>query len=42
MLVLFPFELEIYEREGIAATYVGHPLADKIPMHPDTRGARLA
>ena len=42
MLVLFPFELEIYEREGIAATYVGHPLADRIPMVPDTIGARQA
>lgn len=40
MLVLFPFELEIYEREGIAATYVGHPLADRIPMVPDTISAR--
>ncbi|HEY7803962.1 MAG TPA: lipid-A-disaccharide synthase, partial [Orrella sp.] len=40
MLVLFPFELEIYEREGIPATYVGHPLADKIPMVPDQRAAR--
>lgn len=42
MLVLFPFELEIYQREGIAATYVGHPLADKIPMVPDQHGARMA
>ena len=42
MLVLFPFELEIYEREGIAATYVGHPLADKIPMVPDMMAARAA
>jgi lipid-A-disaccharide synthase len=40
MLVLFPFELEIYEREGIAATYVGHPLADRIPMVPDAVAAR--
>ena len=40
MLVLFPFELDIYEREGIPATYVGHPLADKIPMSPDQQGAR--
>lgn len=42
MLVLFPFELEIYEREGIPATYVGHPLADKIPMAPDQQAARSA
>lgn len=42
MLVLFPFELEIYEREGIPATYVGHPLADRIPMRPDQVRARQA
>jgi lipid-A-disaccharide synthase len=40
MLVLFPFELDIYQREGIAATYVGHPLADKIPLHPDRAASR--
>lgn len=32
VLCLFPFEPEIYERAGIAATYVGHPLADAIPL----------
>jgi len=42
MLVLFPFEVEIYERAGIPATYVGHPLADVIPLKPDRFGARLA
>ncbi|MCD8518010.1 MAG: lipid-A-disaccharide synthase [Burkholderiaceae bacterium] len=42
MLVLFPFELEIYEREGIPATYVGHPLADRIPMEPDSIRTREA
>jgi len=40
MLVLFPFELEIYQREGIPATYVGHPLADKIPMSTDKQAVR--
>jgi lipid-A-disaccharide synthase len=40
MLVLFPFELEIYEREGIEATFVGHPLADKIALEPDRLAAR--
>ncbi len=40
ILCLFPFEPEIYARAGIAATYVGHPLADVIPMVPDTQGAR--
>ena len=28
MLALFPFERPIYEKAGIAVTYVGHPLAD--------------
>lgn len=40
MLLVFPFELEIYKRAGIPATYVGHPLASVIPMTPDTAGAR--
>ncbi len=32
MLVLFPFEKAIYDNAGIAATYVGHPMADTIPL----------
>jgi len=40
MLVLFPFEEEIYQKEGIPVTYVGHPLADAIPMQPDREAAR--
>ena len=40
MLCIFPFETVIYERAGIAATYVGHPLASDIPLQPDTSGAR--
>lgn len=42
MLVLFPFEVEIYEKEGIPVTYVGHPLADAIDLEPDQAGARRA
>jgi len=42
ILCLFPFEPEIYARAGIPATYVGHPLADVIPMVPDVAGARTA
>src|SRR5690606_10195253 len=34
------FEEEIYRKAGIPATYVGHPLAEVIPMHPDTVAAR--
>lgn len=40
VLCLFPFEPQILAREGIAATYVGHPLANVIPMEADKRGAR--
>jgi lipid-A-disaccharide synthase len=41
VLCLFPFEPEILAREGIASTYVGHPLANVIPRDVDKRGARL-
>ncbi len=40
MLVLFPFEEAIYQKEGVPATYVGHPLAEVIPMRPDRLAAR--
>jgi lipid-A-disaccharide synthase len=40
MLVLFPFEDAIYRKEGIPVTYVGHPLADSIPLTPDRTAAR--
>lgn len=40
MLVMFPFEAEIYEKAGIPVTYVGHPLADRLPLEPDVEGAR--
>jgi lipid-A-disaccharide synthase len=40
MLVLFPFEVDIYRKEGIPVTYVGHPLAAAIPMEPDRAAAR--
>ena len=42
MLVLFPFEEEIYRKEGIPVTYVGHPLAGAVPMQPDRAAARAA
>jgi lipid-A-disaccharide synthase len=42
VLCLFPFEPEILAQEGIPATYVGHPLANVIPMEPDRKGARAA
>ncbi|MBY0573102.1 MAG: lipid-A-disaccharide synthase [Undibacterium sp.] len=40
MLVVFPFEEEIYRKAGIPATYVGHPLAQVIPLQPDVEAAR--
>ena len=40
MLCVFPFETEIYAKANVPATYVGHPLADTIPMTPDPRAAR--
>jgi lipid-A-disaccharide synthase len=40
VLLLFPFEQKIYEEAGIAARYVGHPLASIIPAAPDATAAR--
>jgi lipid-A-disaccharide synthase len=40
ILVIFPFEEEIYRKAGIPATYVGHPVAEMIPMEVDTAAAR--
>ena len=42
VLCLFPFEPELLHAHGVAATYVGHPLADVIPMEPDRQTARLS
>ncbi len=42
VLCLFPFEPELLAAHGIAATYVGHPLASVIPMQPDRAAARRA
>ncbi|HUL96064.1 MAG TPA: lipid-A-disaccharide synthase [Usitatibacter sp.] len=40
MLVLFPFEEPLYEKAGIPVTFVGHPLADAMPLSPDRAEAR--
>lgn len=40
MLCVFPFEIALMEKAGVAASYVGHPLADEIPLEPDVAGAR--
>lgn len=42
MLVIFPFEEAIYRKADIPVTYVGHPLAEVIPMDPDQDAARDA
>ena len=42
VLCVFPFETELLERHKIAATYVGHPLAHKIPQVTDREAARNA
>jgi len=42
VLCLFPFEPAIYEKHGIAATYVGHPLADAIPLPVPRAASRRA
>ena len=40
ILCLFPFEPAIYTRQGIEARYVGHPLADVIPLEPSQEASR--
>jgi lipid-A-disaccharide synthase len=42
VLVLFPFEAPIYEKIGVPVSYVGHPLADIIPLEPKKHDARAA
>ena len=40
VLCIFPFEPALLAQHGIAATYVGHPLANVIPIEPDRAAAR--
>lgn len=40
ILALFPFEPPLYERRGIPVSYVGHPMADTIPLTVDHAAAR--
>jgi lipid-A-disaccharide synthase len=42
VLCLFPFEPALLEQHGVAATFVGHPLADSIPLVPPRAAARAA
>lgn len=40
MLTLLPFEAEFYREHRVPVVYVGHPLADEIPLVPDQAQAR--
>lgn len=40
VLCIFPFEPDLLAQHGISASYVGHPLANVIPMEPDKAAAR--
>ena len=42
VLCLFPFEPALLHAHGVAATYVGHPLADAIPLQPPRAASRTA
>lgn len=42
VLCLFPFEPDLLRPHGVQATYVGHPLADAIPLEPGRAQARRA
>lgn len=42
VLCIFPFEVDLLAQQGIEATYVGHPLANVIPMVPDKAAARAS
>jgi lipid-A-disaccharide synthase len=40
MLALFPFEPDIYRGQNVPVSYVGHPLADMIPLSIDRAAVR--
>ncbi|MGI6240694.1 MAG: lipid-A-disaccharide synthase [Candidatus Omnitrophota bacterium] len=40
MLVILPFEKDFYEKEGVSAKFVGHPLLDSIPELPSASSLR--
>jgi lipid-A-disaccharide synthase len=42
VLCIFPFEPALYAKHGVQATYVGHPLADAIPLEVPRQASRAA
>lgn len=42
VLCLLPFEAEFYRNHRLRAEFVGHPLADRLPLQPDRLAARRA
>jgi lipid-A-disaccharide synthase len=40
VLCLLPFEKKFYDANGVAADFVGHPLAESMPVNPDAGAAR--
>jgi lipid-A-disaccharide synthase len=42
VLCVLPFETKFFEEHGVRAVFVGHPLADQIPLEIDRAGARRA
>lgn len=40
MLTLFPFEAPLYEKAGVPVSYVGHPIADAVPLTSRKEDAR--
>jgi len=40
VLSIFPMEKEIFKREGVPCSYIGHPLADDIEIEPNVSHAK--